>query len=182
MQTGATTGLRETANTQLVQQFPAHVRDIAYSVEWAVRHRVEIDAPLVRLLDLGTTGVPGVELDGRHLYGPDDLGEFGDAEFVGGAFVAREEDAHGVHPLGRAVRQPFLVHLLPGDAGGEAVQHARTVAQRPHDAVTDRQVVVDEIELRLAPSREVDPVGVRDRHDALADLDLDLGGAAVPSR
>jgi hypothetical protein len=53
------------------------------------------------------------------------------------------------------------------------VQHAGTLAQRVDDPVADREVVLDEVELGLAPGREVDPVGVGDPDDAVVDLDLD---------
>ena len=45
--------------------------------------RVEVDAQLVGLLDVGAPRVPWVELHGRHLHRPDDRGEFGHAQLVG---------------------------------------------------------------------------------------------------
>ena len=90
-------------------------------------------------------------------------GELGDAQLVGGA-SGREADLGGLDPLGRALRQPLLVDLLAADALGIAVQHARPLAQRPHDPVAHRQVVLDQVELGLATRREVHAVGVADPH------------------
>jgi hypothetical protein len=64
---------------ELVQHLVHDVGDPPHARRRARRHRIEVDAPLVGLLDVGTPRVPGVELDGRHLHGPDDLGELGDA-------------------------------------------------------------------------------------------------------
>ena len=50
-------------------------------------------------------------------------------------------------------------------------------ATAPCDSVTDRQVVLDEVELRLLPSREVHLVRIGHADGVLADLELD-GGAS----
>jgi hypothetical protein len=131
-------GLGPAHRAQLVQDLVRDVRDPPHPVERALRHRVEVDAPLVRPLGVCPSAVPRVELHGRHLHRPDDVGELGDAELVGGALVAREEHPHGLHPRRRAHGQPLLVHLLAGDARGVPVHHAGSLAQRVHDAVADR--------------------------------------------
>ena len=87
-------------------------------------------------------GVPRVELDRRHLHRPHDVGGMLHAQLVGGAVPAREVHPHRLAPSPGAPRgQPLLVHLLAGHPGREAVQHARPVPQRAHDAVADRDVV-----------------------------------------
>ena len=116
-----------------------------------------------------------MELDGRHLHRPDHLGELGHAQLVGVLSVSGEMQTHGAEPWWRTRRHPLLVHLLATDAGRESVQHARPFAQCVDDAGAHAEVVVDQVELRLAARREVDPVRVGDAHDALANLDLDCG-------
>ena len=160
---------------ELVEHLVGDVGHPLHPVPRAVRARVEVDPPLVGLLDVGPAAVPRVELDGRHLHGPDDVGQLGDAQLVGRAVVARERHPHRLQPRRRPVRHPLLVHLLAGHALGEPVHHARPLAQRVDDPVAHRQVVVDQVELGLAAGREVHPVGVGDPHVALADLDLDRG-------
>ena len=149
------------------------VGDPAHRGERAVGHRVEVDAPLVGPLDVGPPGVPRVELDRRHLHRPDHLGQLGDAQLVGVQAVAREVDAHGLQPRRGAVRHPLLVDLLAADAGREAVQHARPLAQGVDDARPDGEVVLDEVELGGPGRREVHAVGVRDAHRPPADVELD---------
>ena len=46
-------------------------------------------------------------------------------------------------------------------------------ADRPHDRLGDRQVVVDEVELGLAPLREQHLARARDAHRVPVDLELD---------
>jgi hypothetical protein len=65
----------------------------------------------------GPPGVPRVELHGRHLHRPHDVGQFGHAQFVGVPAIAREMHPHRLQLRRRAVRNPLLVHLLAGDSG-----------------------------------------------------------------
>ena len=137
-----------------------------------VGHRVEVDPPLVGLLDVRTPRVPGVKLHRRHLDGPDHAAQLGHAQLVGCAAEAREVDVHRLDPVRRALREALLVHLRPVDAVREAVQHARALAQRADDPVPHAHVVLREVELRLAAGREVDPIGARDPHGSPVDLEL----------
>ena len=114
-----------------------------------------------------------MELDRGHLHGPDDVGGVLDTQLVGGAVPAGEVHLHRRHPLRGPLGQPLLVDLLAGDAGGEAVQHARSVAQRTNDAVGDGQVVAGQVELGLAARREVHALGIGQAHRAVVDVELD---------
>ncbi|GEM_PF-6928332 len=115
-----------------------------------------------------------MEFHGRHLHRPHHAGQFGDAQFVGVPAVAGEVHPHRLQPRRRAVRNPLLVYLLPGDPGGEPVHHARPLTQRAHDAIADRQVIADQVELGLATGREVHPARVGDPHRPVPDLKLHL--------
>ena len=148
------------------------VSDPPYGSEVAALHRVEVDPPLVGLLGVRPSRVPGMELDGRHLHRPDHAGQLGDAQLVGVSVVAREVDTHRLDPRRRSAGQPLLVNLLAADAGGEAVQHARSLPQRSDDPVADAQVVARQVELGVSDGREVDPVGVGDANRAVSDLEL----------
>lgn len=53
------------------------------------------------------------------------------------------------------------------------MQHARPLVEGAHDAVTDAQVVLDQVELGRPDRGEIDPLGVGDPHDLVVDLDLD---------
>ena len=173
VQTLAAAGLRPAGGAELVEHLVGDVGDPAHSREVALRHRVKIDPPLVGLLGVGPTAVPGVELDRGHLHRPDDAGQLGHAQLVGRPVEPREEEPHRLDPRRGSRRQPLLVHLLALDARREPVQHAGPLTQRVDDAVTDGQVVADQVELGRARRREVDPVRVGDPHVAVADLHLD---------
>ena len=58
-------------------------------------------------------------------------------------------------------------------AVGVPLELRRTLVQRTHDSVADREVVLDEVELRLLPRAEVDLVGIRHLDGAPPDLELD---------
>ena len=170
-------GLGEADGTELVEHLVGDVGDPLHGGPVTLRTRVEVDAPLVGLLGVRAPAVPRVELDRRHLHRPDDAGQLGHAQLVGGALPPREEQLDGLDPLGCSGRQALLVHLVARQALGEAVQHARTLEERVHDPVADGEVVLDEVELgraarRRVGGREVDAVGVGDLDDAVVDLDL----------
>jgi hypothetical protein len=80
------------------------------------------------------------------------------AELVGVAIEARKVHPYGLDPRRRAVRQPFLMHLLAVHAIREAVQHARPVVERVDNAVGNREVVASKIKFGLPASREINPV------------------------
>ena len=115
-----------------------------------------------------------MELDGGHLDRPDHGGQFGHAQLVGVPAVAGEVHPHRLQPRRRSGRDPLLVHLFPGHAGREPVQHARPLPQRAHDAISDRQVVPDQVQLGLPAGREVHPARMRDPHLPAPGLHLHL--------
>ena len=136
------------------------------------RLRVDVDPQLVRMLGVGAPRGPGVEVDHGEVRGPGDLRELGDAELVGMA-ARRERDARRLDPLGALLGHALLVDLLALDPVREAAELRRPLAQRADDALADREVVVDEVALRVTRCREQHLVGVRDLDEALPDLDLD---------
>ncbi len=151
----------------------AHERSDALGVlERRARLRVDVDAELVRVLRVLTARRPGMEVDDREVGGPDDLGELRHAELV--RMPARgERHARRLDPLRTLFRHPLLVDLLALDAVGETPQLGRPLVQRAHDAVPDRDVVVDEVALRLLRLREEHLVRVRHLDDPLPHLELD---------
>ena len=147
VQARAAAGLREPDRAELVEHLVGDVGDPLDGRPVALRTGVEVDAPLVGLLGVGAPAVPRVELHRRHLHRPDDAAQLGDAQLVGGALPPREEQLHGLDPVGGAGGQALLVHLVAGQALREAVQHAGPLEERVDDAVADGEVVLDEVEL-----------------------------------
>ena len=77
---------------------------------------------------------------------------------------------------GRLLGHALLVDRLALGAARVPLQLRRPLVERAHDPVADREVVLDEVELRLLPLAEVDLVGIRHLDGALPDLELDEGG------
>ena len=100
------------------------------------------------MLGVGAPRRPRMEVDHREVRRPDDLRELGHAELVG-VSAGGEGDARGLDPLGPLLGHALLVDLLALDPVREAAQLGRPLAQRPHDPVADRDVVVDEVALRM---------------------------------
>ena len=68
------------------------------------------------------------------------------------------------------------IHKQATQQGGrheDTGQSGAGIDRKLHDPVADREVVPDEIQLRLGARGEEDLVRVRDLHDPLSDLDLD---------
>jgi hypothetical protein len=110
-----------------------------------------------------------MELHRGHLHRPYHGGQFGHAQLVRDPVIAGEMYPHGLQPRRRAVRNPLLVHFLPGDPGREPVHHARPLPQRPQNAIADRHVVTDQVQLGLPAGREVHPARIGDPHQPVPD-------------
>src|SRR5436305_7854096 len=95
------------------------------------------------------------------------------------AFVAGEMNPHRLNPIGRARRNPLLVHLLAVGAARKAVKHAWALTQRTDDPASDGQVITGQVELGLSSGREIHPVGAREPDGALPDTQLNLRGTGA---
>jgi hypothetical protein len=118
-----------------------------------------------------------VKIQRSEIGGPSDRGHLGDAELVR-MTAAGEIDASGLDPLRTLFRNPLLVDRLPLSAVRMALEGAGPLVKRPHDAVADGEVVLDEIELAttLGPYLpEVDLVGIGDLDEALTDFEFEKG-------
>ena len=151
--------LREARVAELAQQRPRLGGDAHGVGEVGARLRVEVDAQLVGMVDVGVAHRPRVERDRPHLRRPADDRHLGRADLVGVA-AGGELDPRGLDVVGRALRHALLEEgvaaaLLAGrqhdprvHALGPALERRRPVRERAHDAVLDREVVVDDVELR----------------------------------
>jgi hypothetical protein len=108
-----------------VQGHPSGVVEIGAGL------RVEVDPQLVGC-SCRRDGSARVELDRRHLHAPHDVGDGGDTQLVG-VPTAREAHPHRLKPVGMVSRHPLLVDRLAVGSVGMALEHARPLAQRPHD-------------------------------------------------
>ena len=123
----------------------------------------------------------GMEVDDREVRRPGDLRDLGDAELVG-VPAGREGDARRLDPLGPLLGHALLVDHLALDAVRKPAQLRRPLVERAHDSLADREVVLDEVELRLLPRRKEHLLRVRHLDDPLAHLELDERRRHLPGR
>ena len=162
---------------------PARVADLREHLSHERRHplavakrraglRIDVDAQLVWMLRVAPPRRPRVEVDDGEVCGPDHLRELGDAELVG--MTARGEGhARRLDPLRTLLGNALLVDRLARDPVREAAELRRPLVQRADDSLTDREVVLGEVALRLHRLREEHLVRVRQFDDPLAHLELD---------
>ena len=141
-------------------------------LERRARLRVDVDPQLVGPVDVGAPRRPRMEVDDGQVRRPRDLGDLGHAELVG-VPAGRKRDCRDLDPVGPLRRHPLLVDHLALDPVREAAQLRRPLVERAHDPFADREVVLDEIHLRLLPRREEHLVRVRHLDDPLPHLELD---------
>ena len=99
--------------------------------------------------------------------------------------AGRKRDASGLDPLRPFLGHSLLVDHLALDPVRKAAQLRRPLVERAHDPLPDREVVLDQVSLRLLPRRKEHLVGVRHLDGAAADVELDEGDAiagTVPLR
>ena len=168
----------------LVEHCVQSVRDLDGVAEVGAGARIEIEAQLVRVVDIAATYGPRVEGDRPQLRRPRDDRELGRGHFVGGA-TRRERDVCGLDVRGCSLRDTLLVKRLAleafaggdtcslDDAPGPALECRGTVAQRPENALAAREVVRDDLELGDALLGEVGLVRVAHLDGALTHDELD---------
>ena len=113
-----------------------------------------------------------MEVDDGEVRRPGDLRDLGHAELVRMP-AGREGHARGLDPLGPLLGHALLVDHLALDAVREAAQLRRPLVERTHDPLADREVVLDQVPLRLLPCRKEHLVRVRHLDGPAADLELD---------
>jgi len=108
--------------------------------------RVEVDAELVRIVEVRRPHRPGMERDRAHLGGPGERGRLVEDELI----VAPAAGIGAGHPAqerGRARRRALGEELLALDALREALQRHRPVAVQCQERTRDREQVVGEVAL-----------------------------------
>ena len=96
---------------------------------------------------------PDVEAEASKVDRPHDVGEVGGDESARGGAVRGAHD-RGPQPVRRAVRDPLLEERRARGPVGEPLQQHRPAAHGRQERLADAEVVVDEVELGLAPLGE----------------------------
>jgi len=125
------------------------------------RHRIEVDAELVGVLEIGRARRVWVEVDAAQVDDPRELRGAFDDDLLRRA-PGWKAKRHRLDPIG-----PFRGSALLEERGAvgpvdEALQRHGPVAYPAHGSVGDGHVVPDEIELRVTGVAEVDLARVRD--------------------
>src|SRR4029077_2410330 len=163
--------LRPADEAELVERVLDDRRDLLRLRQTGARLGIDVDAQLVRVLDVAAARRPGMEVDRGEIRGPCDLRRRGDAELVRRP-PGRERDGRRLDPVGPVLRHALLVDRLSLGSVRVTLELRRALVQHAHDALPDRKVVADEVELRLAAGAEEDLVGIRHLDGARADFEL----------
>ena len=164
-------GLGPAPEPELLEQRLHLERDAAHVVPHDARRRVEVDAQLVRMVEVAAENRMRVQLDAAEVHDPREPGRVVDDDLLRGA-SRRKRERHGADPLRTALRCALLVEGVGVRAVDEALQHDRTIADAVQRAFRDRQVVRDQLELREPQLlREVRLARVGDADLAARDLE-----------
>ena len=145
------------------------------------RDRVQVDPQLVGVVQVVGADRVRVQVDAAEVDDPGKRRGLVDDDLVGRP-TGRERQLGRADPVGRVVRGALLEERLLGDAVDEALERHRPAADAGQRAIGDREVVVDEVELRVPRIGEVDLLRVRDRDLAAADLEDLLRRRHAPKR
>jgi hypothetical protein len=134
--------------------------------------RVEVDAQLVGMVEVGAPRRPRVEVDHPEVDRPEEVRRVVRAE-LGGAAAAREADGRRLEPVRGVPGHALLEEELPRGALDEPLHRRRALAQVKARRVGDREVVLGEVELRVPGLGEEDLPRAREAHRAPGGLDVD---------
>lgn len=116
-------------------------------VEIAPGLRIEVDAQLVRIVDVGRAHRPGVEGDGAHLRRPRQGGRLVEDQLIV-ASSRRVGAHHGAQVRRYAPRGALGEELLPLDAVGETLQRHGPVAGQAKKGLSHGEKVVGQLSFR----------------------------------
>ena len=145
---------------------------------WA---RIEIDAQLVRMIQIIAAHRVWVEVDAAQVDHPRKLGEIRDDDLVGGAARGKRQ-LHRLYPIGPLVGSAFLEEELAFRAVHVAFQNDGPVSNPAERSFTDFEIIVNELELAEPCRRKIELGRIRDLHVLSGDgqdLRLDFLGHAV---
>ena len=121
---------------------------LTHVVPGGLGRRVEIDPELVAVVEVGQLGLPGVPVDHPQVHAPHEVGFVAGHQHASGA-TAGESHRRRLQPIGRRVGDPLLEERRLGGPVHKALERGGPVAQMPECGFGHRQVVVDQVELRV---------------------------------
>ena len=163
--------LREAAHPVLVEHVAHRHRDLAHGLPADALRRVEVDAQLVRMVEVVAAHRPRVPVDVVEVRRPDEVRGV-DGHELRRASPGREMHGRRLQPR-RRVLDALVEEEVAGDALVPALEHGRALTQAEQHRVGDRHVVLDQFELR-----DRRPPVVRGEHllGGARHADVDPGG------
>jgi hypothetical protein len=113
------------------------------------RPRIEVDAQLIGVLQVGAAHRVRVQLDAAQVHDPGEASDIVHDDLLGGA-ARGERERHRPQPARALIRRPLLVKRLGLGPVDEPLQDDRAVADSAEGALGHRDIVLDDIELREA--------------------------------
>ena len=169
--------LRPSDETEIVERAAQHVRDRANVRKRHAANRIEIDAQLVRVIEIVGAHRMRMQLEARQVGHPHERCRVARHDFFGNP-AGRKAQRDDVDPVGPRRRRALLKEEFAVDAIGIADEHVGPVAGRTQGALRDGEIVASEVELRVAGLRKEHLAGIRDRDVASGDRQ-DLAFRAV---
>ena len=130
----------------LVEHLAHAQRHLAYLRKGHIGLRVEIDAQLIWVVEIGASHRPGIPVDHAEVHAPHQM------RCVVGHQLARvapagKRDGRRLQPLRRAVWHALLKERIAADPVDPALHHRRAIAQAAHDGLGALDVVLGEVQL-----------------------------------
>ena len=151
-----------------LQRFACHHRHVADLRPGNAWDRIEVDSELIGTVEVLGSDRMRVEIDAAEIDDPGQARGLVDDDLVGGPTRGERQGRHA-HPLGPVLGRPLLEEEITRGPIDESFQGHRSAAHADQGTVSDRQVIADEVQLRVPGLREVDLVRVRDRHVPVVD-------------
>jgi hypothetical protein len=158
------------AEAVLVQYLAHDQRHPPHVVPGHTRAGIEIDAQLVRMLQVVRAHGMRVEVDAPEIDDPQKLRRVPHDDLLRRA-SRRERELHRLDPVRPLRGRSLLEKGLALGAVHVPLEHDRSRSDPAQSTLGHRRVVPDEVELRVATPREVHLVRVADRHRAPRRLD-----------
>ena len=164
----------EAAQADLLEQRLHLERHAPHVVPADARARVQVDAQLVGVVQVGGAHRMRMQLDAAEVDNPRQPRRVVDHDLLGRA-PRRKRQRHRAQPRRPLVGRALLVERLALGAVDEALEHDRPIADAAERAVRDRQVVANQVQLgELRLLRKIGLAGMGDADLAPAHVQ-DLG-------
>ncbi len=170
-------GLRPAHEAHVLQRRMGHESDVHDLRPLHTGNGVEVHAQLVGMIQILGADRMRVQIDAAQVHDPRELRRIADHDLVRRPSRG-EAELDGLDPVRLRGGRAFLEEERALGAVDEPLQGHRAIRDAPERPVADRQVVADQVELRLPDRWEEDLVGVRDRHLAPGDVEVSPCGWA----